>query len=89
MKRRARIMPMNGASTNQSIPVLGDLRNEQHVSERIVAEVTGLSLSWVRKQRFLKQGPLWKKIGKSVRYPVCGLREWLAGIQQQQGGSNV
>jgi len=69
-KTATRGMPSTG-------PLLADLRDDQHVNERIIAQVTGLSLSWVRKQRSLRQGPPWTKFGKAVRYPVRGLREWL------------
>jgi hypothetical protein len=61
-------------------PPLADLRDDQHVSERTIALVTGLSVSWVRKQRLIKQGPTWVKVGKAVRYPVRELREWLAAL---------
>jgi predicted DNA-binding transcriptional regulator AlpA len=60
-----------------SAPSLDQLQDEQNVDERMVALVTGMSLGWIRKQRLLKQGPPWRKLGKSVRYPVRALREWL------------
>lgn len=57
---------------------LNDLADDQFVGERVVAQLLDMSLSWIRKQRLLKQGPPWQKIGaRNVRYPIRGLREWL------------
>ena len=72
-------------------PALDEIQNGASVDERNVALILGVSVQWVRKQRYLETeggkkyrpanwqlGPLWTKVGKSVRYPVAALREWQA-----------
>jgi predicted DNA-binding transcriptional regulator AlpA len=51
----------------------------EYLDERKVAALLGISVLTLQKWRFLRKGPRYQKIGgKAVRYPVNGLREWLA-----------
>ena len=58
-------------------------------NERFVARYYGVSLGTVRRWRFLKQGPPYRKIGNLVRYAVSDLETWWsalpAGGQGQSG----
>jgi predicted DNA-binding transcriptional regulator AlpA len=50
-----------------------------------VAQVTGMSLAWVRRQRLLDDGPPYRRLGGCVRYDPAELRAWLAC---RPGGGN-
>src|SRR5690242_5804504 len=87
---RRQITPANiSGNMRQVRPILDDLQDDQHVDERIISQLTGLSLSRVRKQRLLKKGPPWIKVGKAVRYPVRGLRGWLTTLQQHPASDST
>ena len=44
------------------------LNNEQYLNEVEVSDLTGMSLSWLRKSRFMGTNIPYFKIGSSVRY---------------------
>ena len=52
-------------------------------SERDLAAVLGVSVKTVQGWRFRGQGPAWKKLAGSVRYPVDQFEAW---VQAQPGG---
>jgi predicted DNA-binding transcriptional regulator AlpA len=62
----------------RAVPALDQIQDGQSVDEHTVALILGMSVQWVRKQRLLKQGPEWVKLGRSVRYSVAELRAWQA-----------
>ena len=47
------------------------------LTERAVADLTGLSVATIRRWRLFKQGPPYKKFGAAVRYPHAELMSWL------------
>lgn len=49
----------------------------QQLTVRDVAAVTGLSISLMNKLRREGGGPKFKKFGKSVRYDLNDVTEWL------------
>jgi predicted DNA-binding transcriptional regulator AlpA len=79
------------AAATLAIPVstsgklsMENLRDDQLVDDNTVAAVIGMSVTTIRKWRYLAQGPPWVKVGlKSVRYRVGALREWLHGLEGQ------
>ena len=50
---------------------------ESLLNEHEVARITGLSVASVRRWRLLKRGPVYIKIGASVRYRPEDLTTWL------------
>jgi predicted DNA-binding transcriptional regulator AlpA len=60
----------------RAVPALDKIQDGQSVDEHTVALILGMSVQWVRKQRLLKQGPRWIRLGRSVRYSVAELRTW-------------
>jgi hypothetical protein len=47
-------------------------------SERDLAAVLGVSVKTIQGWRFRSQGPPWKKLAGTVRYPVASFDEWVA-----------
>ena len=47
------------------------------VRERTVSDITGYSVQTLRNWRFLGKGPSYSKIGKSVRYKISDVYEFL------------
>jgi predicted DNA-binding transcriptional regulator AlpA len=61
---------------------------ETLLNERDVARVTGLSLSTVRRWRFLGQGPSYIKVsGSAVRYRAQDLQKYIDS--RRTGGSQA
>lgn len=50
---------------------------EQQLNERQVAELLGLSVHWLRQRRCYGDGPPYRRLGRSVRYPAESLFRWL------------
>jgi predicted DNA-binding transcriptional regulator AlpA len=50
-----------------------------------IAELTGMSKSWFEHQRWLggDEGPRYVKIGRSVRYRLVDVQEWLERARQK------
>jgi predicted DNA-binding transcriptional regulator AlpA len=46
---------------------------------RDAAKFLNVSTSWLAKARLSGAGPRYVKIGRSVRYPVSSLREYIKG----------
>jgi predicted DNA-binding transcriptional regulator AlpA len=44
---------------------------------RDAAKFLGVSTSWLAKRRLAGDGPRYVKIGRSVRYPMSALREYV------------
>jgi len=59
---------------------MGTIENtiETLLDEHDVARITGLSVASVRRWRYLKQGPIYLKIGSAVRYRPDDIAAWLA-----------
>jgi len=56
--------------------------HRDHALDRLLlpteaSEVLGVSLSWLAKARLRGDGPPFTKIGRSVRYPQSGLRDFV------------
>jgi predicted DNA-binding transcriptional regulator AlpA len=47
------------------------------LTEREVAQRLSLSVAALRKWRQRRQGPIYLKVGKCVRYPLADLEIWL------------
>jgi len=52
---------------------------DEYVDVRRLAEITGISASTWNKRRLTGDTPPFSKIGKSVRYHVPTVREWMEG----------
>ncbi len=50
---------------------------ELYLSDREVAAVLGVSVALVRKWRLLGKGPVYRRLGRAVRYCSTDLGEWL------------
>jgi predicted DNA-binding transcriptional regulator AlpA len=48
------------------------------MSEREVAKEIGFSVFWLQRSRVVGGGPPYIKLGRSVRYPVANLVQWLS-----------
>ncbi len=54
------------------------------VPTREAARLLGLSTSHLEKLRhFRRDGPPFVRFGRTVRYPVSGLREWATGRKRE------
>lgn len=60
-------------STASAIPPLDRL-----LSEKDVAAIAGVSVSWLQKLRLTGDGPTYHKLGKAVRYAEQDVRAWIA-----------
>ncbi len=49
------------------------------LSDREAANYIGMSESWLRQSRMKGTGPIFIKIGRSVRYRLIDLDIWLEG----------
>jgi predicted DNA-binding transcriptional regulator AlpA len=54
------------------------MEKDEFVNVRRLAEITGISASTWNKRRVTGDTPPFAKIGKSVRYHVPTVREWMA-----------
>jgi predicted DNA-binding transcriptional regulator AlpA len=52
--------------------------DKKRLTETEASDFTGLSKANLQKRRFLGQPPRYFKLGKSVRYDVQDLEQWLA-----------
>lgn len=52
---------------------------DEYVNVRRLAEMTGISASTWNKRRLTGDTPPFSKVGKSVRYHVPTVKEWMAG----------
>lgn len=50
---------------------------ERWISEKEVAEITGLSISTLQKHRFYRRGMPYAKIGKSCRYRLADVQAFM------------
>ncbi len=48
------------------------------LTDREVAEITQMSVPWVRRQRLLNAGPPYRRLGGCIRYDPAELRVWLS-----------
>ncbi len=60
---------------------------ENLLNEHDVARLTGLSVASVRRWRLFNSGPIFLKLGASVRYRPEDLQAWLAS--RPKGGEKV
>ena len=47
------------------------------LNEKQVAQLAGVSTSWLQKLRMLGDGPKFYKLGKAVRYAEKDVLQWL------------
>jgi predicted DNA-binding transcriptional regulator AlpA len=64
---------LNGYSHDQT---MGHLAN-RYLTEKEVSELTGLALSTLRNHRFLCKGLPYIKIGKSIRYSLQDVIQYM------------
>jgi hypothetical protein len=55
------------------------------LTEKQLSTISNLSVSYLRKQRRLKAGPPFFKIGKAVRYRRVEFDEWLRSLSPRRG----
>ena len=53
--------------------------------QKEVAQALGKSTAWLERQRWAGTGPIYRKVGRSVRYLGADLNAWL----DQQSRSNT
>jgi predicted DNA-binding transcriptional regulator AlpA len=58
--------------------------SQRYVKECEVSRITGLALQTLRNYRAKGIGPVYCKIGRSVRYPLTDLLSWIEGLKVQQ-----
>ena len=56
---------------------------DEYVDVNGLAAITGISASSWNKRRLTGDTPPYTKVGKSVRYHVPTIREWLAARQRR------
>ena len=54
-----------------------DSRVSEVVKERQAAQLLGRAVQTLRNDRHLRQGPPYIKLGRSIRYRVCDLMDYL------------
>lgn len=59
----------------------------KHLTEGEVADLLSISRWTLRQWRLQNKGPICRKIGSNVRYPIPDLNQWLD--DQPQLGSTV
>jgi predicted DNA-binding transcriptional regulator AlpA len=59
------------------------------LTDRDVSAVTGTARSTLAKMRLRGDGPLWVRVGVSVRYPEDALRDWVASLPRRRSTSEV
>lgn len=55
------------------------LMTENLLHERDAARILGLSVHWLRRERWKGGGPPYIKFGRAVRYERDTLLQWIAG----------
>ena len=50
---------------------------QEYISEKQASVILGISVKKLQKDRLLKVGMPYYKIGRSVRYSLIGLHEWV------------
>jgi predicted DNA-binding transcriptional regulator AlpA len=53
--------------------------NRMYLNDRAVAELAGWSVATVRRWRFFRKGPPYRKFGSAVRYLRTEVLTWLHG----------
>ena len=61
----------------------------RYINEREVSRITRLALQTLRNYRSKGTGPVYCKLGRSVRYPLADLVRWLEShrIQTNETGN--
>lgn len=54
-----------------------DLDQVKYIDEYEASRVTGFAVQSLRNWRHLGRGPSYVKIGRSIRYSLFGLIEWM------------
>ena len=54
-----------------------DINKFEYINEREVSRITGLAVQTLRNYRQLGKGPPYSKIGRSVRYSVEDIRQFM------------
>lgn len=62
---------------------------QQYLTEKELSQLTGISLSTLRNNRFLGKGLIYCKIGRSVRYALNDIHEYMEKhkIEPRNSGS--
>ena len=59
------------------------MTSNEYVNVRTLAEITGISASTWNKRRLTGDTPPFTKVGKSVRYHIPTVREWLTARERR------
>jgi predicted DNA-binding transcriptional regulator AlpA len=60
---------------------MADLTRSRLLNEKELAVLLGVSVSTVRNWRYTYQGPPPQKVGRSVRYDISAVEDWLHSEQ--------
>ncbi len=52
--------------------------DEVYLTEPEAAQLSGFSPAWFRRMRWSGGGPIFVRVGRSIRYPKIKLLSWLA-----------
>ena len=66
-----------------------DVAAKEYVDTKNLEALTGISASTWSKRRLTGDTPPFVKVGKSVRYHVPTVREWMAGRQRRSTSENT
>jgi len=58
-----------------------NFRDEHYTPAEAAAQVNWTE-DWLRKRRWLRQGPPFVRVGKRVFYPKAAFREWILSHSQ-------
>ena len=61
-----------------------DLRQVQYIDEYEASRITGFAVQSFRNWRHLRRGPGYVKVGRSIRYSLAGLVEWMERHRVEQ-----
>jgi len=62
----------------------------EYVNVQMLATITGISASTWNKRRLTGDTPPFTKVGKSIRYHIPTVREWMAARERRStSGSTV
>jgi len=51
---------------------------DRFLNEEEISQITGLAVSTHQKLRLKRRGPRWVRLGRSIRYSLWDVQDWLA-----------
>ena len=61
----------------------------EYVNVQMLATITGISASTWNKRRLTGDTPPFTKVGKSIRYHIPTVREWMAARERRSTSDSI